>query len=43
VSRAFKGGGKKIEQRVVEALNTMVRYAEIPALSKGTFVACRAA
>lgn len=43
VSRAFKGGGKKIEQRVVQALRTLVRYAEITALPNGTFVARRAA
>jgi hypothetical protein len=43
VSRAFKGGGKKIEQRVVQALNTLVRYAEITALPNGTFAARRAA
>lgn len=29
VSRAFKRGGKTIEQRVVQALKTLVRYAEI--------------
>ncbi len=43
VSRAFKGGGKKIEQRVVQALGTLVRYAEITALPNGTFAARRAA
>jgi hypothetical protein len=43
VSRAFKGGGKKIEPRVVQALNTLVRYAEITALPDGTFAAKRAA
>ncbi|MGV9006445.1 MAG: DNA methyltransferase [Brevundimonas sp.] len=43
VSRAFKGGGRKIEQRVVQALNTLVRYAEITALSDGTFAARRVA
>ncbi|WP_122465324.1 class I SAM-dependent DNA methyltransferase [Brevundimonas lutea] len=43
VSRAFKGGGKKIEQRVVQALGTLVRYAEISALADGTFAARRAA
>ena len=43
VSRAFKGGGRKIEQRVVQALNTLVRYAEITALADGTFAAKRAA
>ncbi len=43
VSRAFKGGGKKIEQRVVQALRTLVRYAEIIPLPDGTFAARRAA
>ncbi len=43
VSRAFKQGGKKIEQRVVQALNTLVRYAEITALPNGAFAAKRAA
>ncbi len=43
VARAFKGGGKRIEQRVIQALNTLVRYAEITALPNGTFAARRAA
>ncbi|WP_029415259.1 hypothetical protein [Brevundimonas bacteroides] len=43
VSRAFKGGGKKIEQRVVQALNALVRYAEITSLPDGRFAAKRAA
>ena len=43
MSRAFKNGGKKIEQRVIQALNTLVRYAEITALPDGTFAAKRAA
>jgi hypothetical protein len=43
VSRAFKRGGKSIEQRVVQALTTLVRYAEITALPNGTFAARRAA
>lgn len=43
VSRAFKGGGKKIEQRVVQALRTLVRYAEITPLPGGTYAARRAA
>ncbi len=43
VSRAFKGGGKKIEQRVVQALRTLVRYAEIIPLPDGTYAARRAA
>ena len=43
VSRAFKGGGKRIEQRVVQALNTLVRYAEVTALADNSFVARRVA
>ena len=43
VSLAFKRGGKTIEQRVVQALNTLVRYAEITPLPNGTFAARRAA
>jgi hypothetical protein len=43
VARAFKGGGRKIEQRVIQALNTLVRYAEITALVDGRFAARRAA
>ena len=43
VSRAFKRGGKGIEQRVVQALNTLVRYAEITALPGGAFAAKKAA
>ncbi|MGA0546715.1 class I SAM-dependent DNA methyltransferase [Brevundimonas sp. VNH65] len=43
VARAFKRGGKGIEQRVVQALNTLVRYAEITPLPNGTFAAKRAA
>lgn len=43
VSRAFKGGGKRIEQRVVQALSTLVRYGWINALPGGTYAARRAA
>ncbi|WP_029087891.1 class I SAM-dependent DNA methyltransferase [Brevundimonas aveniformis] len=43
VARAFKGGGKKIEQRVVQALDTLVRYGWISALKDGTFAARRVA
>lgn len=43
VSRAFKGGGKKIEQRVVQALATLVRYGDASPLPAGTFAARRAA
>lgn len=43
VARAFKGGGKRIEQRVVQALSTLVRYGEITVLQDGTYAARRAA
>lgn len=43
VSRAFKNAGKKIEPRVLQALGTLVRYAEITPLPDGRFVARRAA
>ena len=43
VARAFKGKPKAIEQRVVQALNTLVRYAEITALPEGRFAARQAA
>ncbi len=43
VARAFKRGGKTIEQRVVQALNTLVRYAEITPLPNGRFAAKKAA
>ena len=43
LSRAFKGGGKKIEQRVTQALATLVRYGRVVALPNGTFAARRAA
>ena len=43
MSRAFKGGGKRIEQRVVQALSTLVRYGWINALPGGTYAARRAA
>ena len=39
VARSFKGGGKKIEQRVSQALSTLVRYAEITQLPGGDYVA----
>ena len=39
VSRAFKRSGKTIEQRVLQALNTLVRYAGTPPLPNGTFAA----
>ncbi|WP_296817065.1 DNA methyltransferase, partial [Brevundimonas sp.] len=43
VARAFKGGGKRIEQRVLQALSTLVRYGEITALPNGAYAARRAA
>ena len=43
MSRAFKGGGKKLEQRVVQALATLVRYGDATPLPAGTFAARRAA
>lgn len=43
LSRGFKGRGKKIEQRVAQALATLVRYGRIEALENGTFAARRAA
>lgn len=43
VARAFKGGGKRIEQRVVQALDTLVRYGDATPLPAGTFAARRAA
>ena len=43
VSLAFKRGGTTIEQRVVQALNTLVRYAGITPLPNGTFAARRVA
>ncbi|EGF92754.1 hypothetical protein ABI_11910 [Asticcacaulis biprosthecium C19] len=43
VSRASKGGGKRIEQCVVQALNTLVRYAEVTALPNGTYAGWRVA
>ena len=43
IARAFKGGGKRIEQRVVQALSTLVRYGEITPLPNGSYAARRAA
>ena len=43
VSRAFKGGGKRIEPRVAQALATLVRYGEPTVLPGGSFAANRAA
>ncbi|MBN8552294.1 MAG: class I SAM-dependent DNA methyltransferase [Caulobacterales bacterium] len=43
IARAFKGGGKRIEQRVHQALTTLVRYGEITPLPNGQFVTRQAA
>ena len=43
VARAFKGGGKKIEQRVAQTLGSLARYGWITAMSDGRFVARKAA
>ena len=43
LSRAFKGGGRKIEQRVLQALTTLARYGRATALPDGRYVARRAA
>lgn len=43
ISRGFKGGGKRIEQRVHQALTTLVRYGEITLLPNGQYVTRRAA
>jgi len=43
LARGFKNGGKKIEQRVVQALNALVRYGRIIDLGDGRYVARRAA
>ncbi len=43
LARGFKRGGKRIEQRVVQALNTLARYGNATALTDGRFVARKAA
>lgn len=43
LARGFKRGGKRIEQRVVQALNTLARYGNATALPDGRFVARKAA
>jgi hypothetical protein len=43
LARGFKRGGKRIEQRVVQVLNTLVRYGRVTALPDGRFAARRAA
>lgn len=43
VARAFKDGGRKIEQRVTQALFNLARYGRVTALPGGKFVARKAA
>jgi hypothetical protein len=43
ISRRFKRGGKRIEQRVVQVLTTLVRYGRVVALDDGRYAARRAA
>lgn len=43
IARAFKGGGRRIEQRVAQVLTTLARYGHITALPDGRYLARRAA
>lgn len=43
LSRAFKKGGKRIEQRVLQALTNLARYGRVTALPDGRYAARRAA
>jgi hypothetical protein len=43
LSRGFKRGGKRIEQRIVQVLTTLVRYGRVIDLGDGKFAARRAA
>ncbi|CCV05179.1 hypothetical protein MESS2_1510001 [Mesorhizobium metallidurans STM 2683] len=43
ISRAFKGGGKKIEQRVAQVLLTLARYGRVTPLPDGKFVSRKVA
>ena len=43
LSRAFKGGGRKIEQRVLQALTTLARYGRVTALPDGRYAARKVA
>ena len=43
LSRAFKRGGKRIEQRIVQALGTLALYGRVEALPGGAYSARRAA
>jgi hypothetical protein len=42
-ARSFKGGGKRIEPRVAQALATLARYGRISALPDGRFAARKVA
>jgi hypothetical protein len=43
LARGFKRGGRRIEQRVVQVLNTLVRYGRVTALPDGKYAARRVA
>jgi hypothetical protein len=43
LARGFKRGGKRIEQRVTQALTTLVRYGRITAMGDGRYLARKAA
>ncbi|WP_417434719.1 class I SAM-dependent DNA methyltransferase [Hoeflea sp.] len=43
LSRAFKGGGKRIEPRIAQVLVTLARYGRVTALLDGKYAARRAA
>ena len=43
MSRAFKRGGERIEQRVTQVLTTLVRYGRVTTTGDGRFVARKAA
>lgn len=43
LARSFKRGGKRIEQRVTQVLDTLTRYGRVSALADGKFAARRAA
>jgi SAM-dependent methyltransferase len=43
ISRAFKGGGKKVESRVAQVLATLARYGRVTTLPDGRFAALKAA
>ena len=43
LSRAFRKGGKRLEPRVLRALNTLVRYGSVSLTADGRYAARRAA